>query len=114
MLAFTEDQEGSQRPPKDQADRDRHEQFKAKLLEANLGRRRSLDLENAEAMTNAQGSGDEEERGDEEETGSSSKMKALKEKLTVKGKGKEKVKEVLGPSGKAYTPLEKQVSCIPV
>lgn len=103
----------------------RHEKFKARLLEQNFGRRRSLDLEQAEMGDYGQGDWDGEvdtgaaEEEEEEDMAGGSKMKVLREKLSAKGKGgkqllvgakgKGKAKEQIGPSGLTYTPLEKQV-----
>lgn len=118
-------------PPQTIGRSQRHEAFKAKLLGRNFGRRRSLDLDNAEDQQLQGGGGDEDDgeegggRGDEEDedhegsgSGAKAKMKSLKEKLTAKGKVKEvanakggkKKLEAVGPSGLSWTPMEKQVS----
>ncbi|CDZ97130.1 dna mismatch repair protein msh3 [Phaffia rhodozyma] len=93
----------------------RHELFKSRLLGVDFGRRRSLDLENAQdaAISAADPGSDQNGEAVEEgqPTSSASKMQSLKQKLSARGvaKGAGKAKEMLGPSGKSYTPLEKQI-----
>lgn len=113
----------------------RHEQFAAKLLGRRFGRRRSLDLDEAEARAGhgsdddaaAGGSSDADarERVDDESADDSTslerpnaKLSALKSTLTapVKKKetgGKKKASPEVGPSGQTYTPLEEQVRAKP-
>jgi hypothetical protein len=84
----------------------RHELWQAKLSQGMMiPRRNSLPLDQAAGMENDQDVGlDEMEDRDEEVHGNPKERKAETAKV-VKGKKKEEV----GPSGMAYTPLEKQV-----
>jgi hypothetical protein len=111
----------------------RHEQFATKLLGRRFGRRRSLDLDEAEARAGGgsdyesaageSNDGDEIGRIDDDGDGSASpergnaKLDALKSKLTAPvrktaGDGKKKAPPEVGPSGLTYTPLEEQVRVV--
>lgn len=111
----------------------RHEQFATKLLGRRFGRRRSLDLDEADARdgrgaddnpeASASSDADDQERIDDDSAngeGSASpqrddtKLGVLKAKLTAPVKktamgSKKKAPPEVGPSGQTYTPLEDQV-----
>jgi len=131
IVPSTQPQQQQPTPPQTVARSQRHEAFKAKLLGRNFGRRRSLDLDDAEEQfrrggdqddADDGGDGDQVDEEEDEPSSSKAKMKSLKDKLTVKGgKGKEVANtkgggnkkgagEAVGPSGLSWTPMEKQVS----